>query len=174
MVVYKGKKPNINAHKFYSPLQINLALNRMKNVYSILCNTSFGLGYLLLCLLAGEVHPFSLLPMYDSFPNWAYAFYVSDKQETLLPNNKYFTIPAMDLAHNYYAICEDQKINTGYEMETKQELNKAGEIILEKLLAKHSALLTADTLQLHRVCYSFQGDSVVTHNTIMYERATGK
>ena len=143
-------------------------------VKSFLRNTSFGLGYLLLCLLIGEVHPFSLLPMYNSFPNWAYAFYVSDKQDNLLPNNKYFAIPAMDLAHNYYAICEDQKINTGYEMETKEELNKAGEIMMQKLLAKHSASLTADTLQLHRICYSFQGGCVVTHNTIMYERASGK
>ncbi len=141
---------------------------------SILRNTSFGLGYLLLCLFLGEMHPFSLLPMYDSFPNWAYAFYVSDKQDNLLPNNKHFTIPAMDLAHNYYTICEDQKINTGYERETKEELNKAGEIMLEKLLAKRANTLTADTIQLHRICYSLEGDSVIAHNTIMYERAIGK
>ena len=135
----------------------------------ILQKTSFGIVYLLLCLTIGEVHPFTLLPMYNTFPNWAYTFYVSDSRGSLLQNDKYFTIPADGLAHLYYSICEKEGVAQGYEKETTAELKKAGEIMMETLVLNPLSPFTGDTLQLHRVCYSINEDSIQSNNIIIHE-----
>jgi hypothetical protein len=122
--------------------------------------------------MIGEFHPFSLLPMYDSFPNWSYAFYISDSKGQLIPNDGNFSIRSADLAHRYYAICDSANVPTGYQKESELELHKVGQIMMRTILSTAPIALRWDTLQLHRVCYYLEDVSILVHNIIMYEAAT--
>jgi hypothetical protein len=134
-------------------------------------NISFGLCYLILCLMVGEVHPFTVVPMYNNFPNWAYAFFVTDIEGKLLPGVKYFKTSSADLSHRYWAICERDRITCGNQTETKEELRKVGEVMLKDLMNNNLREFPSDTIQLHRVSYYFQNDSILSTNVLMYERA---
>ena len=47
---------------------------------------------MIMSLLIGEVHPFSREPMYNSFPNLATAFYLSDSRlNSIHPEIRYTT-----------------------------------------------------------------------------------
>ena len=131
-------------------------------------NTLFGVCYITLSLIIGEVHPFTLVPMYNNFPNWAYAFYASDDEGSLLPNNSYFKINSADLAHKYYTICQNNNIRYGDRIETDQELNLVGRLMLNELLDSKANNSFFDKVNIHRVCYFYENDSVNSQDIIMY------
>ncbi len=135
----------------------------------ILPYTALGLSYVVLSLLIGEVHPFSLVPMYNNFPNYAYAFYVSDEEGKLLPVNTYFNYGAGDLSHNYVAVCESQKVFHGYNRETSGQLAAVGKVMLQKLYTFKRDSVPAQRLQLHRVNYTLTNDSITSKDVLMYE-----
>lgn len=127
-----------------------------------------GLMYVVLCLLVGENHPFSLVPMYDSFPDQSYSFYLSNEQNKILPVESYFTYRAEDIAHNYYAIYDHLSGN-----ETDSMLHETGQAMWQRLLPniKPTAHL-ADTVYLHRVTYYLHDDTINSSDEILYAGVT--
>ena len=91
--------------------------------------------YLIGLILFGEVHPFSKFPMYSSFENWAYAFYITDANDSLIHCVKLHTIGG-NLGHNFYAICNKKHISYGDGSESKSDLNKIGLEMMQLVLNK--------------------------------------
>jgi hypothetical protein len=137
-------------------------------INSIAGCTLLGVVYILLSLVIGEVHPFTTVPMYNKFPNYAYAYYVSDENGKMLPVGSYFNYNAGNLSHNYVAICESKKIIHGYEVETQDQLSQVGKEMLEQLIAYRRDSIPAKILQMHRVNYFLEKDSIKTKDVVMY------
>lgn len=128
-----------------------------------------GLVYVLLSLLIGEQHPFTRVPMYSTFPNYAYSFYLSDTANNLLPLARYYHLADDELSHHYSAICEAQHIPYGNQCESPAQLQTIGRAMLNKLKPYRYAPLPAGNIQLHRVCYFLQGDTIAQNDLVMFE-----
>lgn len=135
----------------------------------LLKNLWLGLSYVMLSLTIGENHPFTLVPMYNNFPNYAYSYYLSDGRGTLLPLAGYFKYDIGNLSHNFNAICQDKNIPHGFQMETEEQLREVGEAMISQVMEHRFARLPGDTLQLHRICYFMQGDTIAQKDVVMYE-----
>jgi len=133
-------------------------------------NIVLGLGYIMFCLLIGEVHPFTLVPMYSSFPSWAYSFYLSDDDNRLLPLANYFNCGDDALSHYYSNICERKHIAYGNQAETKSQLENIGEQMINQLQSHQYKSIQKPTIRLHRVCYFLRNNSITSTDIIMYER----
>ncbi len=121
-------------------------------------------------IVLGEIHPFSRFPMYNSFPNWSYAFYLADKDGKLIPSKEFKTTGGK-MGHTFYSICEARKINYGYAVETEAELQSIGKEMLDLILANNNHSKEFPYLALHRLHYFYQNDTIKQTNTIIYERS---
>lgn len=124
--------------------------------------------YMCSSLLIGEIHPFSCFPMYSSFPNWSYAFYLTDKNDKLIPAKEFHTNGGK-MGHIFYSICESKKTIYGNGMESDKELQTIGKemmnlIVLNNKSAKYS------NIALHRIYFYYQNDTIKQQNKIIYER----
>jgi len=128
-----------------------------------------GGGYLFLSLLFGEHHPFTLVPMYNSFPNYAYSFYLADSTNRLLPLAQYYSLADDELSHHYSSICQVQNIAFGNQCESPDQLQKIGSAMFAKLKHYRYAELPARKIQLHRVCYFLQADTIAQNDLVMFE-----
>ena len=81
--------------------------------------------YFIGVIIFGEAHPFSKFPMYNSFANWSYVFYITDNNDSLIPCKKLHTTGGK-LGHNFYAICNKKNIGYGDGLESNLELKKIG------------------------------------------------
>lgn len=124
--------------------------------------------YMTCSLLIGEIHPFSCFPMYSSFPNWSYAFYLADKNDKLIPAEEFHTNGGK-MGHTFYSICSSKKILYGNGMESDKELQTIGKemmnlIVLNNKTAKYS------NIALHRIYFYYQHDTIKKQNKIIHER----
>lgn len=133
-----------------------------------------GLVYLILCLLIGEVHPFTKMPMYDRFVNYAYSFKVTDKAGNIIPANRHYRVNCGSLAHKFYVICNTLQVNCGFEKETTQELQLVGKQLLKELEASRKTNPPADTICLYLVNHYFDNDSIVKTERLMYAAKVGQ
>jgi hypothetical protein len=130
--------------------------------------------YLSLSLLIGEFHPFSQFPMYNSFPNYAYAFYVSNENEQLVPYSKnfHFNKNAGHLAHIFYATFSHYNYPYGYNQEDSTHLKVVGKELIERLLSQENTdNYHFDTLILYKRCYFLREEQIHYTDQIMYEKA---
>lgn len=112
-------------------------------------------------LCFGEIHPFSQYPMYSTFPNWAYVFYVTDQHDSLLPAQT-LGVSSNQLGHMYYGICKKNGISVGDGKETTQELNRAGDEMLFLIAERNKEQFPLHkTLKLKRKFLSLNADSTV-------------
>jgi hypothetical protein len=118
------------------------------------------LGYIFLSLIFGEEHPFTKVPMYANFPNWAYSFYITDSNNILLPVRKYFSCANDELSHQYSAICERLKINYGNQSESGTQLDSIGAELIVFLKSRQVKPLPVNQIQLTRVCYSISQNKI--------------
>lgn len=128
--------------------------------------TTFGV-FLLYCLgflTFGETHPFSRFPMYSSFPNWSYVFYITDEEDHIIPFED-INIHGAEVSHLYYLLCEDLGIRSGDFEESNKEL----EILGSKMLAilKEQQQFNYDTLKLYRKGYYLENDSIISLTELM-------
>lgn len=125
--------------------------------------------YLIGVLIFGEAHPFSKFPMYSSFANWAYVFYVTDFNDSLIPCKKLNTTGGK-LGHNFYAICNKKNIEYGDGMESNADLKKVGSEMMQLLLKKpENSKKSKEKLKLWRTYYYLKNDSMLQKNKLMYE-----
>jgi hypothetical protein len=126
--------------------------------------------YILGSLLLGEIHPFSRFPMYNQFPNWSYVFYLSDENYELIPSMK-FNISGGWIGHTFYAICQDENILYGDNVESEEELEIVGRKMLDIILPKNQDELSIHKIiHLHKVSYFFEGSEIISSDKVMYAR----
>lgn len=137
-------------------------------------NLMLGLVYLILCMLIGEVHPFTQMPMYNKFVNYAYSFKVTDKEGKVIPVNRHYRANCGSLAHKFYAISNSLGVNCGFEKETTLELQLIGKQLMKELQASRKTNPPADTICLYLVNHSFENDSIVKTERLMYAAKVGQ
>jgi hypothetical protein len=126
--------------------------------------------YVGLSLMLDEFHPFSRFPMYDSFPNYAYSFYIADSKDELVPFREDFRTQANEISHMYCEICDEHKFARGFGQETEQQLNIVGQELLTYILHARKKPLTMDSLSIHRVYYQFEEGKIITHDQQLCKR----
>lgn len=136
----------------------------MKKIIAAKEKLAVGIVYLLLCLVMGENHPFSMQPMYSSFPNSAHSFYLSNEDNKLLPIHEFFNYSSEDLAHNYSVISSTTNQNN------KLQDSAVGRLMMQLVLPRaYSAAKNFDSLRLHKVTYYLsETDSVFQKDEILY------
>ena len=128
-------------------------------------------GYVVVSLLIGkDIHPFSRYPMYDSFPNYSYSFYVADddNQPVYFMNN--FKTQANEIGHMYSEICEEHNFNHGMGLETDSQLTVVGGELLDYIIRAREKKLVTDSLSIHRVYYLFENDKIIRHDKQLCKR----
>ncbi|MBL7793992.1 MAG: hypothetical protein JNK77_16815 [Saprospiraceae bacterium] len=134
-------------------------------------------AYLILSLVIGEFHPFSRLPMYNSFPNYAYIFYLSDENERLIPYLKYFDYSknASYIAFFFYSICTQHNYPYGTDQEDPDHLEKTGKEIMDIILKNEDTTpFDFDTLKLYRKNYYIHNNQIRYTDYLMYEKAISR
>ncbi len=126
--------------------------------------------YLIGVLIFGEAHPFSKFPMYSSFANWSYVFYITDTNDSLIPCIKLHTTGG-NLGHNFYAICNKKNIGYGDGMESNSDLKKVGTEMMQLILNKpQNSQIRTKKLKLWRTYYYYyKNDSILHKNQLIYE-----
>jgi hypothetical protein len=129
----------------------------------------FGIGffYLICSLIIGEFHPFSQFPMYNSFPNWSYVFYYTDKEGQLIPAKQLQTNTG-HLAHMFYTACGTLQIEYGNGIETQQELKRLG-LEITKQVGQLIQLPKPRKVKLHRVHFYKVATEMRKKDVIIYE-----
>ena len=118
---------------------------------------SFGIVYIALSLLIGECHPFSLVSMYDRFPNYACTYYLTDFNQKLIPLKIHFDYNTNNLTHFHGSA------------QSKEPSTIVGKSMMRDLLLHIKNKEVIDSLQLHQVCFSLENDSIVETDEIIYE-----
>lgn len=127
-------------------------------------------AYVVLSLIIGEVHPFTTVPMYNSFPNWAYSFYISDTSGKLIPIGNYYSCDYDYLSHLYSTLCQENHIEMGNEVEKADELTFIGNKMFDGLSGYRKKTLPQGKIQLHRVCYSYKNNAINKADIVIYEQ----
>ena len=125
--------------------------------------------YLIGLMVFGEVHPFSEFPMYNSFANWSYAFYLTDTNDSLIPCRKLNT-RGVNLGHSFYAICNERDIDYGDGLESIADLKKVGFEMMRLVISKpENKNIKTKKLKLWRIYYYYENDSIIQKKLLMYE-----
>jgi hypothetical protein len=128
------------------------------------------LTYAVICMLIAEVHPFSKYPMYSSFPNYSYTFYVADGNDSLIPFKENFKVRGNEVAHTYYEICDNHNFKRGFGVETDSQLAIVGCEMLEHIIRVRKSKLPTDSISLHRIYYLFEGDKIKSYDKQLCKR----
>lgn len=130
----------------------------------LLCTCIF-IPYIIVSWVVGEVHPFSRFPMYDSFPNWSYIFYIKTQDDKVLSPFVFGTQSGY-IAHMYYSACQQKGIMYGNGMESADEMKLVADEILANLLqSDHS--LSGDTLYFYRKYFYLKDGASHNIETLM-------
>ena len=131
--------------------------------------------YVVVSLLIGkEFHPFSLFPMYNSFPNYSYAFLLKNEKRELVPYRKTFSKGknAGGMAHQYSAFFDYHHYQGGFGHENSIYIKDAGKELMTKLLQdENTSDFSFDTLRLYKRYYHLDNDSISYRDDLMYEQA---
>jgi hypothetical protein len=125
----------------------------------------FFLCYVTLSWFLPEFHPFSRYPMYDSFPNYSYSFYISDSTGQLLPYARYFKVRANEIGHMYCEVFDEHQWARGMGIESDSQLRAAGSELMKSIISSQKIPLPAGEIRLHRLYYKFQNDSIHCYAT---------
>lgn len=127
--------------------------------------------YLLGSLLLDEVHPFSKYPMYNSFPNWSYVFFLTDKNDKLIPCQN-LEIKSGKMGHMFYSVCSFKNIPVGDGLETPQQLDEAGKDMMDLILKNDlDKLKKYGTIKLNRFFFHYNdSNNIMQTRQVMHER----
>jgi len=132
----------------------------------LLKHSLFGFFYIIISLLVGEFHPFSRETMYDSFPNLAVTFYLSDSTGNCLPVKKFFAYNTDAITHNYHNIEE----RMGYQKaETKQGLHEVGREMWLQIVPHALTSTVTHGVAIHRVSYFMLNNTLQQNDEILYQ-----
>ena len=131
--------------------------------------------YVVISLLIGkDFHPFSLFPMYNSFPNYSYVFYLKNERGEIVPYTQRFTLAknAGSVAHQYSSFFNFHHYRSGFGEEDSVHLKEAGKELMGMLLqGENTSKFGFDTLMLYRRYYRLHNDSLNYQDDLIYEQA---
>ena len=131
--------------------------------------------YVVVSILIGkDFHPFSTFPMYNSFPNWSYAFYLKNEKGDVVPYRTNF-LPGKNaglVAHQYSSFFSYHNFRCGFGEEDSLNLKMAGKELLGMLLqGENRSKFAFDTLKLYKRFYYLKNDNIMYRDDLMYEQA---
>ncbi len=125
-------------------------------------------------LIRKEFHPFSLFPMYNSFINYGYVFFVKNEQGDILPFYKKFSAGknAGYTAHAFGAFCHYHGYSFGFGKEDSVLLKQAGRELTDMLLRNEDFRNSSfDSLCLYKRYYYLKNGKLLYRDDLMYEKA---
>jgi hypothetical protein len=132
-------------------------------------NILLGAVYVVLCILIGEVHPFTKVAMYDKFINYAYSFKLTDNKEQVIPLTGYFRITSGSISHKYFTVMQQRGLEYGFGKESDSTLKAVGAVLLQDVKSrKKTKPIPSDSLRLYLVYYSLEHDSIRQIERLMY------
>ena len=140
-------------------------------------NYALLLFYLVASLLIGkEFHPFSLFPMYNSFPNWSYVFYLKNEKNEMVCYRKDLAHGeiknAGTVAHAFYSFFNFHNYRYGSGKEDTLQFNAAGKKLLTMIIAGEDFThFKYDSLKLYRRYYHLEKEQIVYRDDLMYAQA---
>ena len=135
------------------------------------------LFYLVASLLIGkEFHPFSRFPMYNSFPNWSYVFYLKNEKNELVCYRRDLADGdkknAGAVAHMFSSLFDYKGYNYGDGLEDSIQLRSAGKDLMTMILKNEDPnRFKFDTLKLYKRYYHLQKGQIVYRDDLMYAQA---
>ena len=133
------------------------------------------IGYVLISLvLKNEFHPFSKFPMYNSFPNWGYVFFLRNENDELIPFSKNFSRNknAGYIAHTYYSFFNHKGYYCGWGKEDSIHNKEAGKELLTMILKDENySKFDFDSIKLYRRMYYLDNGQLTHKDLILYEEA---
>lgn len=139
----------------------------MQHLRNLVKNTFLFVGYTGLALWIGEVHPFTLVPMYNHFPNWAYAYYLTNEKQELILVNEHFDYHAGSLSHLFCGIAQENHIAYGNMRESDDELALIGTQMLKQLKPLVKKEISGKELQLHRKTFFIHQDRISSRDQVL-------
>lgn len=139
----------------------------MPKLSSLLRHSFLLLGYTGLALWIGEIHPFTLVPMYNQFPNWSYAYYLTNEKQEMIPIKTHFNYHAGSLSHLFCGIAAEKKIAYGNMMESEEDLAVIGTRMLFQLKPFLKKDFTGEQIQIHRKTFFIQHEQISSRDQIL-------
>ena len=116
--------------------------------------------------LFGEFYPFTKFPMYSSFPNYSYVFYLTDEHGAFVPLNKYHSFGGA-FSHVFFSTANDLEIQNGYGKESKLELYRIGKKMMHYLELESGQKIR--NIQIHRIHFFHWKNKIVKLDRVLYE-----
>ena len=139
----------------------------MQNLRTLLKNSFLLLGYTALALWIGEVHPFTLVPMYNQFPNWSYAYYLTNEKQEMIPIKKHFNYHGGSLSHLFCSIAQEKNIAYGNRIESDSELAVIGTRMLMQLQPLVKKEISGRELHIHRKTFFIQQGRISSQDQVL-------
>ena len=131
--------------------------------------------YVVVSLLIGrEFHPFSLFPMYNSFPNYSYAFFLKNEKGELVPFRSNFSRAknAGGVAHQYASFFNFHHYEDGFSAEDSAHVKEAGQALMASILqGENISHFSFDTLRLYRRDYHLNNNQINYQDDLIHEQA---
>ena len=123
-------------------------------------------------VIGKEFHPFSRFPMYSTFPNYSYSFYLHNERGELVPFTKYFSAKKSgNVSHQYFSFFDFKGYNSGFGTEDSIQLNEAGKELMHEIVISHRLrAFDFDSLLLFRRCYYLQKGTICYNDKLLYEQ----
>lgn len=140
-------------------------------------NYALLLFYVAASLLIGkEFHPFSRFPMYNSFPNWSYVFYLKNERGEMVCYRRDLADGdkknAGGVAHMFYSLFDYKGYKYGDGKEDTAQLHSAGKELMATILkGEDTNRFKFDTLKLYKRYYHLEKEQIVYRDDLMYEQA---
>jgi hypothetical protein len=125
--------------------------------------------FVILSWIIGEQHPFSRIPMYHSFPNYAYVFSLSDKNDRLIPLQNVSPLGAAELSHLYYTSLYNHEILYGYAREDSFNLEIIGADMINNTPWINPNFLADSCFYLNRQYFFVSDKGFKVINKVIYD-----
>jgi hypothetical protein len=125
--------------------------------------------YIIGVIVFGEAHPFSMLTMYSSFPDYSYVFFFTDDKNKIIKSSELNAITS-NLGHMYATVCEKNKFKYGHGMESDSVLHEVGHQMLNIIKINNSKLKHNNKkVKLNRMYFYYEGKMIKCKKQEMYE-----
>lgn len=126
--------------------------------------------FVILSWIIGEQHPFSRIPMYHSFPNYAYVFSLSDKNDRLIPLKSVSYLGTAELSHLYYTSLYNHEIFLyGYAREDSFNLGIIGADMINNTTWINPNFLADSCFHLNRQYFFVSDKGFEVINKVIYD-----
>ena len=122
--------------------------------------------YIVISMYTGELHPFSQFPMYNSFPNWSYLFYIKTQEGRMVSPLFELKSNSGAIAHVYYSACQRYEVEYGMGLETPEEMRMIADEILISLV-KDKPDFRGDTLYFYKRHFYLVDKEIREKETLM-------